>query len=201
MSSGSNISVSLSTYSGDLLIIFTFLWAFIVAILLTTKDYRDIDFAFVTNRMSSNISNIGFLLTASIIGAITAILAGVMLRVIVFFILGSQGILMENFFISAGEIFTGFSVTTLYLFLIVATGYLCGVLVQINKIFLVILPAFLFGTLALMGRGVEMEIIMRAVNFILLESSLPGLAIKIILLAGVLFSASSLLSNNLEVRK
>ncbi len=198
---GNTITVSLKNYSGDILITFTFFWAFIVAYLLTTKEYRDMDFTFVSNRLSSNLANIVFLITANILGGLTAILGGVLLRVIVFFNVGSTNILRENFFISPGYLLSGFILTGLYLLLLSSIGYLCGVLVQLNRVFLVVLPGLFFGTLILAGRGNQLETVFKVVHFITQESSLPIFAIKIILVVGLLFTAASLLSDKLEVRK
>ena len=61
---GTNLSVDVKYYSADLVIGFTMLWAFVTAITITTKPYRNHDFTFVTNRLSSSLSNILFLLTA-----------------------------------------------------------------------------------------------------------------------------------------
>ena len=72
---GTNLSVDVKYYSADLVIIFTMLWSFVTAITITTKPYRNHDFTFVSNRLSSSLSNILFLLTASFIGSITATLS------------------------------------------------------------------------------------------------------------------------------
>ena len=80
---GANLNIEVKYYSADLVIIFTMLWSFITAITIHTKPYRNHDFTFVTNRMSSSLSNILFLLTASIIGSITAVLAGNLVNVLV----------------------------------------------------------------------------------------------------------------------
>src|SRR6185437_4463337 len=65
---GSSVSVSYTYYSADIVVGATMLWGFISAILITTKANRYDDFAFVTNRLSSNLSNMIFLIVASIIG-------------------------------------------------------------------------------------------------------------------------------------
>ena len=80
---GTNLSVDVKYYSADLVIVFTMLWSFVTAITITTKPYRNHDFTFVSNRLSSSLSNILFLLTASFIGSITAVLAGNLVKLLV----------------------------------------------------------------------------------------------------------------------
>src|SRR5699024_440427 len=76
---------TISYYTADYMIIFTMIWAFMIAIQLMSKDYRDLDFTFVTNRLASHLANVLFLVTASIIGAITSLLSGYLSKVIVYF--------------------------------------------------------------------------------------------------------------------
>lgn len=84
-SSNASVEVDIQFYSADIVVVFTMLWAFITAILITTKAYRNDDFAFVTNRLSSNLSNMIFLLTASILGATLAILSSYLMKVMMYF--------------------------------------------------------------------------------------------------------------------
>ena len=88
---GANLSVDVKYYSADLVIVFTMLWSFVTAITITTKPYRNHDFTFVSNRLSSSLSNILFLLTASFIGSITALLSGNLVKLLVS-ILFKQGL-------------------------------------------------------------------------------------------------------------
>lgn len=199
--SSGGVELSTKNYSSEIIIIFTFFWAFVVAVMLTTREYRNIDFAFVSNRLSSDLSNIGFLVTAGLAGGLTTILGGVLLRVIVYFSRGSANILSENFFVAPGELLVGFTVTVLYLLLLSAIGYFCGILVQLNKAFLVILPALLFGTQIVAVRGNQLQMLRRAIDFIVSESFLPLLALKVLLMASLLFGSALLLSNRLEVRR
>lgn len=199
MGSGS-VMLSVKSFSSEIIIIFTFFWAFIVAAMLTTKEYRNIDFAFVTNRVSANLSNIGFLVTTCLLGGLSAILGGVLLRVLVYYIFGSANILSVNFFIVPRELLLGIAVTVLYLLLLSAIGYFAGMLVQFSKVFLVILPTLFFGTLILTARN-PIPVVVNAMNFLLNESSPALLAVKVIFIASGIFVSTILLSNRLEVRE
>src|SRR6476660_9775510 len=78
-----DLNFNVKYYSADLVVVFTMLWSFVTAITITTKPYRNHDFTFVSNRLSSSLSNILFLLTVSFIGSITATLAGNLVKLLV----------------------------------------------------------------------------------------------------------------------
>lgn len=43
------IGVTVKYFSGDLVIVFTVIWSFVIALTITKKAYRNADFAFVSN--------------------------------------------------------------------------------------------------------------------------------------------------------
>ena len=203
MSSGTGsgeFSVSTKIFAGDIIIALTMIWAFFVAHNLTTNEYRKTDFMFVTNRLSSNLSSVGFVLTAAAIGGVTASLAGVLLRVIVYFTHGSQNIASQYFFILPQELFLGIIATTFYIILISAASYFLGALTQRHKGFTVLLPALAIGLLFLGARGVgNVGVILGEIaHFFTNESSLVLFMLKIIGVAIILFYSSILMSNRLE---
>jgi len=196
------ILFSIKTLSNEIIVLLTFLWAFAVSVILTTKSYRDGDAVFVSNRLSSNLANGAFLITYCLIGGLSAVLGGAVLRLIFFFSTGGLGIVSQNFFLSPTELAAGFAVTTLYLLLISTAGYLCGILVQCSKVFVVILPSLFFGVLILAGRDAGIrEMLLQAINFLVHESSFIMLTLKAILITAVVFGIALLISNRTEVRK
>ena len=188
-----------SYFSSEIVIGFTFLWILVVAVLVTTKDYQNIDFTFVSNRLSSNLSNGAFLVTAALIGGFTAMLSGFLLRIIVYF-RSSHYLLSQNFIVAPDVIFTGIAVTLLYLLLFGSLGYFCGVLMQLSKVFIVILPSLYFGAIILARRGDQMQVLSSVYDFFRGESSLTLFALKVILTAVLIYACSFMLSNRLEVR-
>jgi len=86
----------------------------------------------------------------------------------------------------------------LYLLLISALGYFCGVLVQLSKVFIVILPALYIGTVDFLAR--ELPVIEKVYNFIIGENSLALLAVKVLITTALIYACSSVLANRLEVR-
>ncbi|MFF2446973.1 hypothetical protein ACFVSW_07700 [Neobacillus sp. NPDC058068] len=196
-----SIQVKYSYFSGDYVVAFTMLWGFIMAITITTKAHRNDDFVFVTNRVSSNLSNALFLLTASVIGGVTALLSSYLIKVIVFYFINDVFIKSTAASMSAPmELLLGIFSTILYVFLFSALGYLVGTLVQISKVFAVLLPAAFFGGLILDGLRGKSGIIANLFAFFFTESSLALFSVKIIVTAVLLFAVAIALSNRREVR-
>ncbi|WP_380086640.1 hypothetical protein [Evansella tamaricis] len=201
-SGGGNNFINIRTnyYSVDLVIIFTMFWAFITAIILTTKTSRNEDFNFVTTRMISNLSNGCFLLTASIVGGVTAMLTTFMQKIILFFIGGDIFLLPENVTSYMLEVFMGSGVAILHVLLLSMLGYFIGTLVQLNKIFAVVLPIVFFGLLFTGGQNGPPLVLTQIFQFFFSETSLVLFVLKAILSAALLLNLSIYLSNRLEVR-
>lgn len=194
-------AVRLRYYSSDMLVVFTAFWIFIVAVMITTKEYRDIDFVFVANRLRSNVANIAFLATASMVGGLTAILGGSVLRVAIYFsLLGGENIALDNFFLTPWELLITITAATLYFLLLGAIGYFSGILVQLSKAFIVLLPGIFIGFMIVAVRSGHASILVDAMSFFLDETSVIVLVTKILLSAGILFFGATALSGRLEVR-
>jgi hypothetical protein len=197
--SSDSYSMTVSYYSGNLTIIFTMLWAFITSILITTKAYRYDDFAFVTNRLSSNLSNFFFLLTASIVGGITAMFAGVLQKVYAFYMNEGQNIIYSVH--APLELLMGVFVATLYILIFCALGYFVGMVIQLHKIFAILLPAMFFGYLFIGSTVYGEPVMLEVVNLFSKETSLLLFFVKIIVASGALFYGATVLSSRMEVRR
>jgi len=199
-SSNGSVEVDIQYYSADIVVVFTMLWAFITAILITTKAYRNDDFAFVTNRLSSNLSNMLFLLTASILGGVLAILSSYLMKVMMYLV-GQQFVNATNVTAVPIELLLGIAATVFYVFLASALGYFVGTLVQINRTFIVLIPVLFFGSMfvgEVSGKG---KFVTAAFEFIFNEPSLLLFIIKIIVIAGLLFGSAFVLTNRMEVKQ
>lgn len=194
-----NVSVSINYISVDAVIFFTLLWAFITAILITTKAYRNDDFTFVTNRISSSLSNISFLLIASVVGGITALLSRYVSRVIMFYTTDIPTLRTEAFVETPSEFFVGMFATILYVLLFSALGYFTGMLVQLHKVFVALLPAGYIGLLIL-GAKMRNDVGNEVIEFYGNEASLTMFMIKIVATTILLFGSATALSNRLEVK-
>lgn len=197
MSSGNGeLNVSVKYYSADTAIGFTLLWMFFIATRLTTKSYKNMDFTLVTNRVSSHLSNIGFLLTASIFGGMTSSLMSVLLKVIMYFTFDRSQIAVNGFHLAYSELLFGIATTALYMFLIAAISYFIGMLVQANLLFSVVIPAVIFGL-----ARVNPQALKYVLDFFASEVSPARFAVKTIVTSIAFFCFSILLSNRMEVRK
>ncbi|WP_064093973.1 hypothetical protein [Rossellomorea aquimaris] len=191
------VSYEVNLYSVNLIIGFMMIWAFIISIVTTTKAYREDDFTFVTNRFTSHLSTILFLITASIVGAITTFLAGYTLKVIMFFITKGDIVTESVFQISIW----GFFGLILYLLLFASFGYTCGMLVQMSKIFIILIPALLFGSMFLMSQLLNKDITLAEIGLVFAgESSFLIFLVKIFITVIPLLGLVTMLTNRMEVR-
>ncbi|MBS4192666.1 hypothetical protein KHA94_21225 [Bacillus sp. FJAT-49705] len=197
-SSYDQVALEVSYFSGDVIIGFTMIWAFVTAITITTRQYRNHDFSFVTNRLSSSLSNILFLLTASIIGGITAILARNLLLVFKYIFSEEQ---IYGIPLTFQDLLLGVSATIIYLFAVSAIGYLIGALVQISKAFVVLIPVLFIGMLFIDGVMNRDPFIAYVFEFYVMESSFGLFFVKMVSTAALFFIASISILNRLEVRR
>ncbi len=192
---GQGINLQITRYSSSLIVMCTMFWAIISGIICTTTAYKNLDFTYVSSRLSSDISSIGFLLTAGFAAGVMSSLSGVLLRVIIFFTVGSQSIALGYFFPPPQDLLTGILSTTLYVILMSAIGYFVGTLTQVSRGFVILLPLVFIIAVRLPGVGAEI------INTFVKESSLLWFAVKVIAATAMLCCGAMLLSNRLEVRR
>lgn len=197
-SSDTKLEISVSYFSADVIIGFSMIWAFATAITITTKPYRNHDFTFVTNRLSSSLSNIIFLFTASIIGGTTAMLARNLPLALRYLFFEQQ---TYSFPIIAQDFLLGIAMAILYLFGVSAIGYFVGTLVQISKLFVVFIPALIIGLLFFDGAMSREPFIANIFQFYFLESSIGLFILKIAITTALFFIASIRILNRMEVRR
>lgn len=194
------ITYSIKHISGDMIIIFTLIWALGIGISTATSGFK-MDFSFVSNRLSSHLSSMAFLLTASVVGGVTATLCGVLLRVFTYHTHSGvdAGV---GFWIAPLSLLSGILATSLYAVLVSSIGYFTGMLVQRNLIFIVLLPGLIFGTLIVEARSTgRAEMLINTIEFFSKESSLALFSLKVLLVAALLYGCVILFSNRMEVRK
>lgn len=192
-------SYSLNSYTGNMLLAFMMIWAFISAILITTQAYRFDDYTFVANRLSSHLSNILFLGLASVVGGITFLLASRSLKLFVVLVKNSENTIIAP--LNTQQMLAGVAATILYIFLFTAFGYLVGTIVQKSKLFIIILPAAFFGTLFLDASiSGESTLLVNAGLFFGGETSFFLFVLKVLLISGLTFGTAVLISDRMEVR-
>lgn len=191
--SGSNFSFDFIVYSADIVVGFTLFWSFITGLTIASKNNRNDDFTFISNRQTSNLSNALFLLTISIIGGTTAILMGVAHRVLVP-LFATTEIMAGPYTFS--ELAIGIAAAVLYCVFLSISGYLIGTIVQYNKAFKYIVPLVLIGLMI----GFP-EILGDIFRFYYSEASFLFFLLKAIATAGVCFILAVSISSRMEVRK
>lgn len=192
--------LSIQYYSVDIVVAFTMLWGFISAILIKTKAYREDDFVFVTNRLSSDLSNIVFLLAVSIVGGVTALLSGYLLKVAVYFLFDATPIIHTGLTDAPTAFLTGVLATILFIFMFSSAGYVIGTLTHFHKVFAYITPVAFIGIIILWYQITGNQLLLEAGEFYFQETSLWLFTCKILVTAGLLFAGSILISRRLEVR-
>ncbi len=194
------VGIEVHGYSSNIVIAFTLVWSIITGISITTKANRNDDFAFVTSRLSSNVSNMLFLLTVCSFAGATAILSSFLIRTIVY-IFTKTGIMSHHFSeisaVNTGEFLLGLLACMLYTILFGAAGYAIGMIVQCHPVFKVILPVSFVGLLF----SSNYINIVPIVQFYGSETSFLLFIIKVVVTACAFFGIAIILSNRLEVRQ
>lgn len=191
-------SYDVKTYSGSLVAIFTLVWAFSNGISLTTKQHRYDDFNFITTRQVSNLANVLFLATASVIAAITGLLTTYALRLVVSQFLRTPSIAVDQ--LSLVEACKGLGGFFLYILLFASVGYFIGMLAQMNKIVAFLLPVLLIVVIIIQAYlGGEATLIVDIGSFYVLEASFFLFAVKSVITTFFFFLLAYMLGNRLEV--
>ncbi|MFZ3588485.1 hypothetical protein ACOI1C_04225 [Bacillus sp. DJP31] len=122
------------------------------------------------------------------------------MKVMMYFVIGSEDLIGQ---VSTPlQLLLGIIVSFLYILLFSTLGYLAGILSQLSKLFVFLLPGLFFGTLILgMRSNGESTIIVETIKFFSEESSFLLFVTKIMVVVFVLFYGSIVVSNRLEVRK
>ncbi|TKC14871.1 hypothetical protein FA727_20405 [Robertmurraya kyonggiensis] len=193
LSSSEGLQINFNYYSADVVLVFTMFWALVTAITITTKPYRNHDFTFVTNRLSSSLSNILFLLTGSLLGAVTANLSRYLLQLIAF-LFRDQQVYSGPF--DFPVFILGIVMSALYIFCVCSIGYLIGALVQVNKSFVLLVPVLIIGSIFL-GESILVQLF----QFYVMEPNFVFFLIKILITTALFFLASISILNRMEVRR
>jgi hypothetical protein len=201
MSGGSSgtLDYEVHYFTSDIIQVFMMLWAFIQAIIITTKAYRYDDYAFVTNRRISHYSNVLFLFSASVFAGVTVYLSTHLFKVITYIVKDSSSIMVDSLTVTG--LSSGVAASSLYIFLFASAGYFVGMLVQFHKLFSFLLPAAFFGALILDGLTGEPVLLLNAATFFGAEASFFVFLIKILGVSFLLLLGSMGVSRRMEVRK
>lgn len=192
--------LSIQYYSADIVVAFTMLWGFMSATQIKTKVFREDDFAFVTSRLSNDLANIIFLAVTSLIGGVTALLSGFLLKVVVYLLFGTTPIIHTGYVETPAELLMGTLAAAMFIFMFSSAGYLTGTFIHLHKILAYIIPAAVIGLIILWPQMTDTQLLPAAGEFYFQERSFWLATCKVILTAGVLLAGSIMISRRLEVR-
>lgn len=196
MSSGDEfLHVYVGTYSTDTLLFFSMVWVVVIAAQLISKAYRNLEFPLVTNNITSHLSNILLIVTYSVFAGITSTLMSVLHRVIMVLASDQSKFVFDDLALTTYDLVLGSFVLIFYMVLLAATSYLIRLIIEVNKLFAIIIPAVIIGLLRVYPRFSE-----AIFDFFAAENSLGFFTLKVFFTAIILFGMSVLLSNRMEVK-
>ncbi|TDL31467.1 hypothetical protein E2R51_13970 [Jeotgalibacillus sp. S-D1] len=189
--------ITINEYTIDATIVFMILWVFITSILVTTKSYQYEDFSFVTNRLSSQLANLLFLLTAVTAGVVSTIMSSYLIYYIVLIISDKQLLGGVNILASGSEMSFTAIVIFLYMLLASSAGYAAGALTQISRLFIPLLSAVLVMGSIFFANSTFLRTFY---SFYFSESSLLLFSAKCLVTSSILFAAAVFIMQSREVR-
>lgn len=192
----SYLAITNYTYSADIIVTFTLLWIFTVSFYMTNRASKNMMFNFVTDKFSNHVANMLCMLFFSAIGAVSAVLLGVAVRLGMIFYVGIDDIYMYETMSITGLIVILF-VVFLYHVLVFSFGYIIGEIIQLHRTFVLIVPLFLFG-LFIFTVNVFNEAYL--FTFYMMESNLFIFTIKVIGSVMLFWLIAIQVGKRLEVR-
>lgn len=199
-SGGDYLSISINTHTGDMFLIFAFIWMVGVTSSLGSQTYRSIDFSLVTNRKVSHATNILLILTYSLYAGITANLMSLFQRIVLVESIDASEFIYGGLQIPPQELLLGIFVTTLYLLLLASVTYLIQMVVSLNKssgiALMIVFFAFLLGYIRLYEFNAA-----NILRFYAEESSLGLFVIKVVCSVVLLLGLSMLIAKRMEVKR
>ena len=134
-------AVSAHTLSAQTVLPFSAGWAVIVSLLLSGRKNSEAAFTFPGNRLTACFSDIAFILTGCLFGAVTTVLFSTALRP-VFFALHPGDVIARGFHPAATELFAVGAAAFLYMLLGSAAGYLLGTIFRISRLLTAVVAVF-----------------------------------------------------------
>ena len=193
-----SISFNFTSISNDGQLGLTLFWAFIVGFLLTSAAQRNESFSFVTNRLTLQLANFYFLCTAALLGGVTTVLLGSVMKIVAMF---SDNMIIETTGLLASPVdfLSRIFVMTAYTLLVMLVGYALGSLIQLSKLFIALF-AVIWYVFNQSSFGVMENEESRLLYFFYGETSVLLFTLKVLISIAILFGISFFATNRLEVR-
>ncbi|RPF53379.1 hypothetical protein [Aquisalibacillus elongatus] len=183
------------TYStGDVILFFTFIWAFFTGLSIDRKENRLADQIFVTNQVSRHLANIVFLILINLVGMVTLVMAGFAIKLIIFWYKGPDQFLLLSSY-STSELLLVLGMVFLYLTLLSSIGYAIGSIVRLSKVVKVVV---ITTGVALVFLGDER--VGQIISFYGSESSIVWFIGKVLVSSFLAFGLAYAIARQSEVR-
>lgn len=188
--------------SGDTIFFLTLFWMAIQAFTFASKNFRDLDYSFITTRHTSHLSTVIYLIILSVFAAVLTLLFSNVVRVILYFKATDIDWSGSGYFLSASELLLGLFSMSLYLMIIASITYMFGTLAAYKNWLIIVLPPIIIGSLIVEARTFASESwMLQLITAFVWEESLLMFAVKAVMLIGIMFSVSYLVNARMEVRK
>lgn len=175
-------------------------WALFLGIILTTAARRNEAFSFVATRLSNQLANFLFMLTASLFAGIIAALTGPVLKLFGILRYGEMVVYTPGITAAPGDFVLRIITVIAYVLLFFLIGYAISSLVQLHKVFIGIFIILWIAFSSSTENWNGAQYLANIFEFINYEQSLPLFLLKISGTVLCLFSFSALITNRLEVR-
>ena len=187
-----NLDVQFSIYSLDMFLIVSAIWAFVIALLFTTKAYRIDDLSVISSRTSSAIANILVMIIYSFI-AVIIMISTYYLQLLGILLVTKKSFVIENLLISPSLFILCFSCICLF----GAIGLLLGTSFKGSVVIKIFVSMFMLLGLKLIFMSPESSNLMPSLIM------LPNLMISVIylLVALLCFSLTIWIANKSEVSR
>src|SRR5699024_4347299 len=190
------VTITNDLYSGDIIITFTLLWIFTISFYVTNRASKKMMFSFITSKLSNHIANALFMLCLCVLGAVSSVLLGVVMRVAVIFYYGVDKVSAYES-LTIPQLFLTILVVFLYHVLLFSFGYVIGETIQLHISFTFLIPLLLFGLL-IFTINVFNEAYM--FTFYMMESNLFIFIVKVVGSAVIFWLIAIQIGRRLEVR-
>jgi hypothetical protein len=194
-----NTHVTVGSYSALLALVFSVVWVFIISVLLASRACKDASFSFPGNRLTDSLSDLAYILTGCLFGALTTALFGSALRVVTLMVFPGH-VLAQGFAPVFSDLCVIAAAAFFYMLLVSAVGFFSGTLFRLSKLFIVVVASiivFFFFSVAIGGLSIWSEI----GGFLFQEESLPFFALIMGGISLLFYAAGTLISNCMEVKK
>lgn len=197
-------NITMHTYSSQLILVLSVLWAFIISILISSQFIKNASFTLPGNRLSECCSDFVYIITGCLLGAISAALCSAAIRTELYFSF-KDSVFVQGFYPSFTDLITVATATFLYMLAASAAGYFAGSLIRISKVFFVVIAVLLFilnytyFTTANLVSG--RSVLAPLWHLLFKQRSLAIFAITMVVLSAALYLLSTFIANRTEVKR